>query len=93
VQRYAPTQYQKSTQGGESSVVYGGDSLFNMQKETLTDLAGLGVDRSLMRREAEWDKTIWARLCVGYVETVAFPLPHTNNSAPFQPKRGAVVLG
>jgi len=59
MQRYTPAQYRKSAQGGESSVMYGGDSLFNMQKESLTDLAGVGVDKDLLRREAAWDKTVW----------------------------------
>ncbi len=59
MQRYTPAQYQAGTQGGESSVVYGGDSLFNMQKETLSDLHQIGVDPALLRREAAWDKTVW----------------------------------
>ncbi len=59
MRRYSPAQYRKSTQGGESSVVYAGDSLFNMQKETLTDLTKIGVAPALLRREAAWDKTVW----------------------------------
>ncbi len=59
MQRFTPAQYRNSTQGGESSVVYAGDSLFNMQKETLPDLAKVGVDSGLLRREAAWNKTIW----------------------------------
>jgi len=59
MQRYTPAQYRSSTQGGESSVVYAGDSLFNMQRETLSDLTHIGVDPALLRREAAWDKTVW----------------------------------
>ncbi len=59
LQTHTPAEYQASSEGGENSVVYGGDSLFNMQKETLTNLAGLGVDKELLRREADWNKTVW----------------------------------
>jgi len=57
---HTPAEYLASTQGGESSVVYGGDSLFNEEKETLVDLNALGIDKTLIRSRADWDKTVWS---------------------------------
>ncbi len=59
MQTHSPAEYQASSQGGENSVVYGGDSLFNTQKETLVDLNRLGIDKTLIRSMADWDKAIW----------------------------------
>lgn len=59
LQTHTPAEYQASDQWGDSKVTYAGDSLFNMQKETLSDLTQVGVDPALLRREAAWNGTVW----------------------------------
>ncbi len=59
MQRYTPAQYAANGMSGEFAVQYAGDSLFNMDKEMLPDLAGVGVDKTLLGHIADWNKTVW----------------------------------
>jgi len=58
MQQFTPAEWRASAQG-QGQILYGGDSLENMQRETLSDLAQVGVDPGLLAQEADWDKTIW----------------------------------
>ncbi len=59
MQRYTPAQYAANGMSGESTVLYGGDSLFNMDKDMLPNLNTVGVDKALLGQIADWNKTVW----------------------------------